>query len=172
MSDELKPCPFCGSPARLAGGPMAQETYSVWCSGPARHSMDYGFHREVAIAAWNTRADLEATASPSIATPLDDPRVKALVDQLRIELASHEDEAGFYDELCNDEAKSYHTNRANKIRAALEAIASPSIAALDDPRVVKMRRVLEIVADGDSKDYTDNCELARAALSALEEKND
>ena len=78
------------------------------------------------------RADLEATASPSIATPLDDPRVKALVDQLRIELASHEDEAGFYDELCNDEAKSYHTNRANKIRAALGAIASPSISALEE----------------------------------------
>jgi len=29
------------------------------------------------------RDDLEATASPSIATPLDDPRVKALVEALR-----------------------------------------------------------------------------------------
>ena len=62
MSDapKLKPCPFCGSEARLAGGPMAQESYSVWCVGPARHNMDYGFDREAAIAAWNTRADLSA----------------------------------------------------------------------------------------------------------------
>ena len=39
---------------------MAQESYSVWCVGPARHNMDYGFDREAAIAAWNTRADLSA----------------------------------------------------------------------------------------------------------------
>ena len=54
--DKLKPCPFCGSNAKLMGGPMAHETYSVWCTGVGRHHMDYGFDKDTAIAAWNTRA--------------------------------------------------------------------------------------------------------------------
>ena len=54
--DKLKPCPFCGSNAKLMGGPMVHETYSVWCTGVGRHHMDYGFDKDTAIAAWNTRA--------------------------------------------------------------------------------------------------------------------
>ena len=58
---ELKPCPFCGSDAKLMGGPMAQEAYSVWCKAPRgqRHHLDgLGYKEAEAVAAWNTRADL------------------------------------------------------------------------------------------------------------------
>lgn len=60
MSDDLKPCPFCGSDAGLWGGPVAQEVYSVCCTGPIGHNVKFGFDRDAAIAAWNTRAAPEA----------------------------------------------------------------------------------------------------------------
>lgn len=75
MSEELKPCPFCGSEAKLMGGPMAQETYSVWClaSRGKRHFLGcLGYNEAEAIAAWNTRADFPATDAPAV-------KVKALV---------------------------------------------------------------------------------------------
>ena len=57
-----------------------------------------------------TRDDLEATASPSIATPLDDPRVKALVEAVR-----HEREM-----VCQDFDMQLAAARA--VDAALSAI--------------------------------------------------
>lgn len=62
MTDDLNsragllPCPFCGADAKLRGGPLAQETYSIWCRGTPSHHQDYGLDAEKAIAAWNTRA--------------------------------------------------------------------------------------------------------------------
>ena len=61
MTDEttkLKPCPFCGSPAKLLGGPMAQETYSIWCTNPKgkRHHMSGTMDASKTISEWNTRA--------------------------------------------------------------------------------------------------------------------
>ena len=64
MSEELKPCPFCGGSAKLLGGPMAQETYSVWCEN--RHHQDYGFSKDEAITAWNTRSDLALAAQGAL----------------------------------------------------------------------------------------------------------
>lgn len=110
MTDELKPCPFCGSPARLLGGPMAQETYSVWCSGPARHSMDYGFNREVAVESWNTRA----YAAPRV-KPLDVPRVVALVEALRAAADALDD----YSPLTGN---AIETPASRSARAALSAL--------------------------------------------------
>jgi hypothetical protein len=52
--EKLKPCPFCGSDARLLGGPEAQETYSIWC-GNGHHTAG-SFDRDSTIAAWNRRA--------------------------------------------------------------------------------------------------------------------
>ena len=51
---ELKPCPFCGGEAKVKGGPMAQETYSIWCINS--HHMNGTMNKEDLIAAWNTRA--------------------------------------------------------------------------------------------------------------------
>lgn len=59
--DDLKPCPFCGSPAKLMGGPYSQETYSVWCTRQRgkRHHIDCGYNEAAAIREWNTRAVIE-----------------------------------------------------------------------------------------------------------------
>jgi hypothetical protein len=59
----------------------------------------------------NTRADLEATASPSIATPLDDPRVKALVEALQ-EYACD----------CGDACEQLNGTCGDTARAALSAL--------------------------------------------------
>lgn len=53
------------------GGPMAQETYSVWCVN--RHHMDGSFDKAATVERWNTRASVTA-----------DPRVSALEAALRV----------------------------------------------------------------------------------------
>ena len=52
---DLKSCPFCGGAAKMKGGPMAQETYSVWCTN--LHHMNGSMDKQVLIDAWNTRTD-------------------------------------------------------------------------------------------------------------------
>ena len=56
--EKLKPCPFCGSEARLLGGTIAQESYSVWCNSKEgrQHHLSGSMDRDATIAAWNTRA--------------------------------------------------------------------------------------------------------------------
>ena len=54
---ELKPCPFCGSKARLLGGSMAQETYGIWCM--TGHHINGTMDKEKTITAWNTRTPSE-----------------------------------------------------------------------------------------------------------------
>ena len=56
--EKLKPCPFCGSEARLLGGAIAQESYSVWCNSKEgrQHHLSGSMDRDATIAAWNTRA--------------------------------------------------------------------------------------------------------------------
>lgn len=49
----IMPCPFCGSPARLMGGPIAQERYSIWCDN--NHHLDGGMDADKLIDEWNTR---------------------------------------------------------------------------------------------------------------------
>lgn len=59
QAPELLPCPFCGSEARLLGGPDAQETYSIWCKNQRgkRHHLDCGtMDRTRAVNEWNRRA--------------------------------------------------------------------------------------------------------------------
>jgi hypothetical protein len=53
MIKELKPCPFCGGKARMLGGPMAQESYSVWCEN--RHHITGGMDADKLAMEWNTR---------------------------------------------------------------------------------------------------------------------
>jgi hypothetical protein len=77
MTDELKPCPFCGCKATYA---KAARGWKVECEGrmgscTMNARTHYQPQKFLAIAAWNARADLAA--------PLNDPRVKALAEALR-----------------------------------------------------------------------------------------
>ena len=61
--ERLLPCPFCGCRARLLGGRMSQETYSVWCENDRgkRHFLECGtMDADKAIAEWNMRDGKEA----------------------------------------------------------------------------------------------------------------
>ena len=71
---KLKPCPFCGEEAKLMGGPLAQETYSVWCKNTKgkRHHLECGTMNEAdAVSEWNTRADLAPSWQPIETAPKD-----------------------------------------------------------------------------------------------------
>lgn len=54
MSEELKPCPFCGGKAVLLGGPQAQECHSVWCLDCSA-KMQGGMQSEPLVEKWNAR---------------------------------------------------------------------------------------------------------------------
>jgi hypothetical protein len=70
MEGELKPCPFCGGEAAC----IEETAWVIGCFNGqcAAEPSVWEPSKEMAITAWNTRADL--------AIPLDDPRVKALVE--------------------------------------------------------------------------------------------
>jgi len=74
MTDELKPCPFCGGEAAC----IEETAWVIGCFNGqcAAAPSVWEPSKEMAIAAWNTRADLAAT-------PLDDPRVFGLVKKAR-----------------------------------------------------------------------------------------
>ncbi len=70
MSEELKPCPFCGSPAYYDWGGDAGTSKQLGCPDDncAGHMVfniwhtDIGTkHEQQAIKAWNTRVDEDAT---------------------------------------------------------------------------------------------------------------
>lgn len=49
---EIKPCPFCGAPSRLRGGPQAQESYSIWCAN-GHHISGGTSNPERLVKTWN-----------------------------------------------------------------------------------------------------------------------
>jgi Lar family restriction alleviation protein len=68
---ELKPCPFCGSSSNLD---WTRHSY-VSCDNCDVFGPSYDYPMS-AISAWNTR-------TATIPDPLDDPRVKALVEAMK-----------------------------------------------------------------------------------------
>ena len=63
MNTELKPCPFCGSPAKLicAGEYWVTCTKLGVCYASTPKRGDNGFtYKSDAISLWNTRSDTEA----------------------------------------------------------------------------------------------------------------
>ena len=64
MSEELKPCPFCGSKATYTDGeaPNGETIYFIGCHQPGciayiHENQNYFYCLEYAIWLWNRRAD-------------------------------------------------------------------------------------------------------------------
>jgi len=75
---ELKPCPFCGTDARLFGGLEAQENYSVWCL--EGHHLEGGYDRDVMVKQWNQRSQVDVISSDY--TPGLSPLAKRKIEQM------------------------------------------------------------------------------------------
>lgn len=79
MSDNLKPCPFCGSAAyddkstwRVFGRRTGHE-YAVAC-GYCEASSPGDDNCQLAIAAWNNRAAIETQPAPDVAAMVEAAR--------------------------------------------------------------------------------------------------
>lgn len=73
MSEKLKPCPFCGSPAVMIERKSGAGHYAIGCTRESciiflppnakkneLHNYAWCYsHKENAIAAWNTRAEVK-----------------------------------------------------------------------------------------------------------------
>ena len=113
MTDELKPCPFCGGEAACIEDGSHSTAWEIGCYNGqcAAEPSVWEPRKEMAIAAWNTRA----------APPLNDPLVLALVEAAN----------GVVNEYYNQVHGPVIYN-IKHLDAALEAIASPSISALEE----------------------------------------
>ena len=89
MSEQLKPCPFCGGPAEIWPRQILQESYHSECEdcGATGHS-HVGCTVEEAIAAWNQRY-LPMTYSVDNATvTINDLRTATLFHKQQAELVA------------------------------------------------------------------------------------
>ena len=63
----LKHCPFCGTKAKMLGGPYAQERYSIWCKN--RHHLEGGMNAQELADTWNTRHEVPIDAENNNPAP-------------------------------------------------------------------------------------------------------
>ncbi len=65
MTDELLPCPFCGSDAILLDTKLVIGfQYFISCNKCRANGPGFTNDRNKAITSWNTRADLDVQKSP------------------------------------------------------------------------------------------------------------
>lgn len=60
MSEELKPCPFCGSAPEIGSLGGDKQNWSIWCEGcgiPVAHTGTNGETKEEITKAWNGRTE-------------------------------------------------------------------------------------------------------------------
>jgi len=152
---ELKPCPFCGGPADI----HHHESYStdssfdyVGCSGcwnvlsdieptwDARSQRWKHSARDLAIAAWNTRADLHrAEVEAAVVRALEAAVEKAVRRwEIRREHADKIAEMDYAEAHIDAKTVSAKADEAEMIAAEIRALAT-------DPAA------LERIIDGDSK---------------------
>lgn len=114
MSEELKPCPFCGGKAVLLGGPQAQECHSVWCL-ECSAKMQGGMQSEPLVEKWNARP------APAVQVP-DAVEVLAVLDDIRS-----------LDPTANTLAMAQHIagHLAGRIRHKLAAATTPAPVATE-----------------------------------------
>lgn len=56
MTEELKPCPFCGeSDISFGGMAGSMQCRSCWAEGPSENGIDVHDENRLAIIAWNRR---------------------------------------------------------------------------------------------------------------------
>ena len=67
MSDILKPCPFCGSPAELRGGYWKEYNYDIYCPECGVILISYSDDPNDLTTQWNTRP-IEDALNARIAT--------------------------------------------------------------------------------------------------------
>jgi Lar family restriction alleviation protein len=80
---ELKPCPFCGEAASMRDDTYHKTAVFISCGTLGCFGSDQWDEEEAdAVKAWNTRADL--------CDPMQDERVKRLVQALRDVIAEYE----------------------------------------------------------------------------------
>ena len=99
MTEQLKPCPFCGSRGMIAA--TLDDMYRPMCERNGCCALDGEITRTEAIAAWNTRptpADVQALvgALTLAANRLDRVTIEAIVsgdERMRCELRRWSDEA-------------------------------------------------------------------------------
>ena len=65
MTEALKPCPFCGAKAHVAGSLFFSDAIVVKCEEGHSNGCIYA-DRDIAIAAWNRRAALAALPAPPV----------------------------------------------------------------------------------------------------------
>lgn len=85
MTEELKPCPFCGADAKLMGGPKAQETYSVWCEN--RHHINGTMCPKDTVEEWNTRATPDPALFREMATFIEVVSARKSTDKTTKDIA-------------------------------------------------------------------------------------
>lgn len=73
MSDELKPCPFCGKSARIWQDPSHSAAFFIGCDDGETDcfgAIMWAESKPETIAAWNRRADLAQAPAPVRVKPL------------------------------------------------------------------------------------------------------
>lgn len=122
MASELKPCPFCGGKAKLKGGRLSQESYTVWCENLHRGG---GFSSaEAATREWNNRPAPAATDTGLVTAVADLEEIQQAVFG---SLGSEPDVYADYDRLCELSRKMREAMRVCSQAEELLAVKDESV---------------------------------------------
>lgn len=137
MTDDLKPCPFCGGEARLIKRP-GFEQWGTECKYCDTWRDDRCLTQQEARDIWNTRADLP----PTDAQVMAHPKVRALVEALEALLHAACSDVGFVHCVRRDSGIPYQW-------LALDAAEKQTLAALAALDAAEKQALAALAAFGD-----------------------